>query len=106
MKKGKKNRHKRKVKMQVHQISFPLALSDDEACPPQPQSAALSATRSVLPRMRLLLTGTDVLGHDGQGVGLLLRLDEDGDSRGRRDLPEQAAHSLCGFLQQGGHILR
>lgn len=52
------------------------------------------------------LTGTDVLGHHGQGVGLLLSSAEDGDSRGRCDLPEKAAHSLRGLLQQGGHILR
>lgn len=52
-----------------------------------------------------LLT-TDALGHDRQWVGLLLGSDEDGDGRGGRDLPEEAAHSLGGPPQQGGHVLR
>lgn len=68
------------------------------ACHPLPGPNGLPQT--------LWLTCTNVLGHDREGVGLLLRFDEDGDSRGRRDLPEKAAHSLRGLLQQGSHILR
>lgn len=51
------------------------------------------------------LTNIDVLGDDRQRVSLLLRLDENRDSRGCCDLPEKAAHALRGLLQQRRHIL-
>lgn len=91
--------------MQVRQIQAPWpfqvmtrCLHLGHFCHPLPGPSALPHT--------ICLTCTDVLGHDRQGVSLLLRFDEDGDSRGCRDLPEKAAHSLRGLLQQGSHILR
>lgn len=100
----RKRNNKHELKMQAHQISFPLALPGDERCPPQPQPVVLLPDPLYL-ECPFSLTATEVLGHDGQGVGLLLRFDEDGDSRGCCDLPDEAAHSLRGLLQQGGHVL-
>lgn len=51
------------------------------------------------------LTNMDVLGYDRQRVSFLLWFDENGDSRGRCDLPEKATHALRRLLQQRCHIL-
>lgn len=104
--KGKTNKHKHDLDRQVHQISFPSALSDASRAHLAPVCHLFTQPPLLCLTHPFSLTGSHMLGHNRQRVGLLLRSDEARDCRGGRDLPKKAAHSLRGFLQQGGHILR